>query len=157
MAFAERIDRGQASNKFFYVLMGDGELDAGNVWEAAMLAGKEKLHNIIAIVDRNNIQIDGYTEDIMPLEPLYEKWESFNWQVREIDGHNFNSINDAILQSQSDFGRPSIIIAHTIPGKGVKEFERDYTWHGKPRIRREADMALKELRTLGGKIRGEHE
>ncbi|MEK9167774.1 MAG: transketolase [Patescibacteria group bacterium] len=157
MAFAERIDRGQASNKFFYVLMGDGELDAGNVWEAAMLAGKEKLHNIIAIVDRNNIQIDGYTEDIMPLEPLYEKWESFNWQVREIDGHNFNSINDAILQSQSDFGRPSIIIAHTIPGKGVKEFERDYTWHGKPPNKEEADMALKELRTLGGKIRGEHE
>lgn len=157
MALAERMDRGQASNKFFYVLMGDGELDAGNVWEAAMLAGKERLHNIIAIIDRNNIQIDGYTEDIMPLEPLYEKWESFNWQVREIDGHNFNSINDAILQSQSDFGRPSVIIAHTVPGKGVKEFERDYHWHGKPPNKDEANMALKELRTLGGKIRAEHE
>lgn len=157
MALAERMDRGHSSNKFFYVFMGDGELDAGNVWEAAMLAGKEHLHNIIAIIDRNNIQIDGYTEDIMPLEPLYEKWESFNWQVREIDGHNFNSINDAILQSQSDFGRPSVIIAHTIPGKGVKEFERDYHWHGKPPNKEEAVMALKELRTLRGLIQSEHE
>lgn len=157
MALAERIDYGNASNKFFYCLMSDGELDAGNSWEAMMLAGKEKLHNIIAIIDRNNIQIDGYTEDIMPLEPLYDKFESFNWHVQEIDGHNFQAINDTILQAKSDFGRPSVIIAHTIPGKGVKEFERDYTWHGKPPNKTEADMALRELRTLGGKIKGEHE
>lgn len=157
MALAERIDYGNASNKFFYCLMSDGELDAGNSWEAMMLAGKEKLHNIIAIIDRNNIQIDGYTEDIMPLEPLYDKLESFNWHVQEIDGHNFQAINDAILQAKSDFGRPSVIIAHTIPGKGVKEFERDYTWHGKPPNKTEADMALRELRTLGGKIKAEHE
>lgn len=157
MALAERIDYGNASNKFFYCLMSDGELDAGNPWEAMMLAGKEKLHNLIAIIDRNNIQIDGYTEDIMPLEPLYDKFESFNWHVQEIDGHNFQAINDAILQAKSDFGRPSVIIAHTIPGKGVKEFERDYTWHGKPPNKKEAEMALKELRTLGGKIKAEHE
>lgn len=157
MALAERIDYGNASNKFFYCLMSDGELDAGNSWEAAMLAGKEKLHNLIAIIDRNNIQIDGYTEDIMPLEPLYDKFESFNWHVQEIDGHNFQAINDAILQAKSDFGRPSVIIAHTIPGKGVKEFERDYNWHGKPPNTKEAEMALRELRTLGGKIKAEHE
>lgn len=157
MALAERIDYGNASNKFFYCLMSDGELDAGNSWEAMMLAGKEKLHNLIAIIDRNNIQIDGYTEDIMPLEPLYDKFESFNWHVQEIDGHNFQAINDAILQAKSDFGRPSVIIAHTIPGKGVKEFERDYTWHGKPPNKTEAEMALRELRTLGGKIKAEHE
>lgn len=157
MALAERIDYGNASNKFFYCLMSDGELDAGNSWEAMMLAGKEKLHNIIAIIDRNNIQIDGYTEDIMPLEPLYEKFESFNWHTQEVDGHNFQAINDAILQAKSDFGRPSVIIAHTIPGKGVREFERDYNWHGKPPNKKEADMALRELRTLGGKIKGEHE
>lgn len=157
MALAERIDYGNASNKFFYCLMSDGELDAGNTWEAMMLAGKEKLHNLIAIIDRNNIQIDGYTEDIMPLEPLYDKLESFNWHVQEIDGHNFQAINDAILQAKSDFGRPSVIIAHTIPGKGVKEFERDYTWHGKPPNKKEAEIALRELRTLNGKIKSEYE
>ncbi len=157
MTLAERIDRGNASNKFFYCLMSDGELDAGNTWEAVMLAGKEKLYNLIAIIDRNNIQIDGYTEDVMPLEPLYDKFESFNWHVQEIDGHNFQAINDAILQAKSDFGRPSVIIAHTVPGKGVKEFERDYNWHGKPPSKKEAEMALRELRTLGGKIKAEHE
>ncbi len=157
MALAERIDYGNASNKFFYCLMSDGELDAGNTWEAMMLAGKEKLHNLIVIIDRNNIQIDGYTEDIMPLEPLYDKLESFNWHVQEIDGHNFQAINDAILQAKSDFGRPSVIIAHTIPGKGVKEFERDYTWHGKPPNKKEAEIALRELRTLNGKIKSEYE
>lgn len=157
MALAERIDYGNASNKFFYCLMSDGELDAGNSWEAMMLAGKEKLHNLIAIIDRNNIQIDGYTEDIMPLEPLYEKFDSFNWHTQEVDGHNFQAINDAILQAKSDFGRPSVIIAHTVPGKGVKEFERDYNWHGKPPNTKEAEMALRELRTLGGKIKAEHE
>lgn len=157
MVLAERIDYGNASNKFFYCLMSDGELDAGNTWEAMMLAGKEKLHNLIVIIDRNNIQIDGYTEDIMPLEPLYDKLESFNWHVQEIDGHNFQAINDAILQAKSDFGRPSVIIAHTIPGKGVKEFERDYTWHGKPPNKKEAEMALRELRTLNGKIKSEYE
>jgi len=157
MALAERIDKGPVSRKFFYCLMSDGELDAGNSWEAAMLAGKEKLHNLIAIIDRNNIQIDGYTWDVMPLEPLYEKWESFGWHVQEADGHNFEALNDAIGQAQAEYGKPSVIIAHTIPGKGVEEFERDYTWHGKPPNRKEAEEALKQLRTLRGKIASEHE
>jgi len=157
MALAERMDRGKASNKYFYCLLGDGELDCGQIWEAILHAGKEKVHNLIALVDRNNIQIDGYTWEVMPLEPLYEKFESFNWHVQEVDGHNIAGVADAIEQAKSEYGRPSIIIAHTIPGKGVKEFERDYHWHGKPPTKEEGKMALNELRTLGGKIKGEHE
>ncbi len=157
MALADRIDNSVTSGKFFYCLMGDGELNEGQNWEAIMLAGKEQLHNLIAIVDRNNIQIDGYTEDIMPLDNLVKKWEAFNWHVQEIDGHNFEMISDAIGKAKATFEKPSVIIAKTIPGKGVKEFERDYHWHGKPPNKEEADMALKELRTLGGKIMSEHE
>lgn len=152
MALAERMDRGVSSDKYFYVIMGDGELDAGQVWEAMMQAGKERLSNIIAIVDRNNIQIDGFTWDVMPLEPLFEKWESFNWHVQEVDGHNIEAMNEAIGEAQSAYGQPSVIIAHTIPGKGVQEFERDFSWHGKPPRAEEAKRALEELRTLGGKI-----
>ena len=137
--------------------MGDGELDEGQNWEAAMLAGKEKLHNLIAIVDRNNIQIDGFTEDVMPMESLRAKWQAFNWHVLEIDGHNFEEIVAAIGQAHAIYEKPSVIIAHTIPGKGVKEFERKYEWHGKAPNKEEAAMALKELRTLGGKIKSEHE
>ncbi len=157
MAIAERIDHSTSSGKFFFCLMGDGELDEGQNWEAAMLAGKEKLHNLIAIVDRNNIQIDGFTEDVMPMESLRAKWEAFNWHVLEIDGHSFEEIVSAINQAKDIFEKPSVIIAHTIPGKGVHEFERKYEWHGKPPNKEEADMALKELRTLGGKITSEHE
>jgi transketolase len=157
MALADRIDAGRATEKFFYCFMGDGELDEGQNWEAIMLAGKEKLHNIIAIVDRNNIQIDGFTEDVMPLESLRAKWESFNWHVEEIDGHNITAINEAIGEAQSVFEKPSVIIAHTIPGKGVAEFEHRPEWHGKPPKKEEAGMALRELRTLGGKIKAEHE
>jgi transketolase len=157
MALADRIDQGRSSDKFFYCLLGDGELDEGSNWEAAMLAGKEKLHNLTAIVDRNNIQIDGFTEDIMPLESLRAKWEAFGWHVLEIDGHDFEEIIDAIDRAKAVFEKPSVIIAHTIPGKGVKEFERKFEWHGKPPNKAEADMALKELRTLGGKIISEHE
>ena len=157
MALAERMNNGRATSKFFYCLMGDGELDCGQIWEAMMLAGKEKLHNLIGIVDRNNIQIDGFTEDIMPLENLRAKWESFNWHVEEIDGHSFPQIVSAIEHAKAVFEKPSVIIAHTIPGKGVKEFERKYEWHGKPPNKEEGAMALAELRTLGGKIKSEHE
>ncbi|MCC7004550.1 transketolase, partial [Candidatus Nomurabacteria bacterium] len=103
MAIADRIDNGKSTNKFFYCFMSDAELQAGNVWEAAMLAGKEKLHNLIGIVDRNNIQIEGFTEDVMPLEPLRAKFESFNWHVLEIDGHNFEEIVDAVEQAKAIF------------------------------------------------------
>lgn len=158
MALADRIDNGDTqSQKYFYCVTGDGELNEGQNWEAIMLAGKEKLRNVIAIVDRNNIQIDGYTEDIMPLNELTNKWESFNWHVQEIDGHNFEMISDAIGKAKATFDKPSVIIAKTIPGKGVAEFERDYHWHGKAPNKDEANMALNELRTLGGKIKSEHE
>ncbi len=119
MALADRIDHGKSSDKFIYCMMSDGELDCGNSWEGAMLAGKEKLGNLIAIIDRNNIQIDGYTEDIMPLEPLADKWKAWNWHVQEIDGHNFADIVEHINEAKAIFDKPSVIISHTIPGKGV--------------------------------------
>ena len=157
MAIADRIDHGLTNERTIYCLMSDGEHDEGNTWEAIMLAGREKLHNLIAIVDRNNIQIDGYTEDIMPLESLTDKWRAFNWHVIEIDGHNMTAINDAIMQAKAVFDKPSVIIAHTIPGKGVREFEYDFHWHGTPPNKEQADMALRELRTLGGQIKSEHQ
>lgn len=157
MALADRMDNGTKSHTTIYCLMSDGELQEGNSWEGMMLAGKEKLNNIIAIVDRNNIQIDGYTEEVMPLEPLVDKWRSFGWHVEEIDGHNFEMINDAVNKAKAVFEKPSVIIARTIPGKGVEEFEMDFVWHGKAPNKDEANMALKELRTLRGKIKGEHE
>lgn len=157
MALANRIDEGVTSSKYFYCMLGDGELQEGQNWEAIFLAGKEKLNNLIAIVDRNNIQIDGYTEDIMPLNPLTDKWKAFNWHVQEIDGHNFEAIDTAIAEAKTMFGKPSVIIAHTIPGKGVPEFERLPVWHGKPPNKEEGARALSILRTLDGKITSEHE
>ncbi len=156
MAIADRMDNGIATSRTIYCLLGDGELNEGNNWEAIMLGGKEKLHNLIAIVDRNNIQIDGYTEDVMPLDSLNKKWESFNWHVQEIDGNNIQAIIDAVHQAKAVFEKPSVIIARTIPGKGVKEFERKFEWHGKAPNKEEASIALNELRTLGGKIKSEH-
>ncbi len=157
MALADRLDRGRRSDRFFYCLTGDGELNCGQIWEAAMLAGREALHNLIVIVDRNNIQIDGFTETVMPLEPLKEKWESFGWHVQDIDGHNFESIAEAVGHAKAVFNRPSCIIAHTIPSKGVPQFERQFEWHGKPPNAEEGAVALKELRSLSGRIKGEHE
>ena len=156
MAIAERMDNGIASPKYIYCMLGDGELNEGNNWEAIMLGGKEKLHNLIAIVDRNNIQIDGYTEDIMPLADLGKKWEAFNWHVQEIDGNNISAVIDAVNTAKAVFEKPSVIIARTIPGKGVREFERKFEWHGKTPNKDEAKIALDELRTLGGKIKSEH-
>ncbi|MBM3204459.1 transketolase [Candidatus Uhrbacteria bacterium] len=140
-----------------YCLMSDGELDEGQTWEAIMFAGKERLHNLTAIIDRNNIQIDGYTESIMPLEPLAEKWEAFNWHVIEIDGHNMRHIIDAVHEARAVYEKPTVIIAHTIPGKGVSFMENRFEWHGKPPNEKEAQIALHELRTLAGRIRSEHE
>lgn len=155
MALADRIDHGKGTSKFFFCFLGDGELDAGQNWEAIMQAGKEKLHNIIAVIDRNNIQIDGFTEDVMPLEPLHEKWESFGWHVQEIDGHSFQAIDQAINQAKAIFEKPSVIIAHTIPGKGVEVFERDFKWHGVIPNKEQGALAIQELRTLRGKIEAE--
>ncbi len=146
MTLADRIDRGRSSDRFFYALLSDGELDCGQNWEAIMLAGKEKLHNLIAIIDRNNIQIDGFTEDIMPLEPLSNKFKSFNWHVIEITGHNFDQIAGAVEEAKAVFDRPAVIIANNIPGKGVPAFERKFEWHGKPPAPKEGEEAIKHLR-----------
>ncbi|MEW5907730.1 MAG: transketolase [Patescibacteria group bacterium] len=154
MAYAFKLDK--KKNQIF-CLMGDGELDAGQAWEAAMWAGKNKLDNLTVIIDRNNIQIDGFTEDVMPLEPLKEKFESFNWHVIEIDGNNLCDVYDAIMETRAIFEKPVCIIAHTIPGKGVDFMEFDFSWHGKPPNKEEAEKALAQLRTLGGKIKSEHE
>ncbi|PIR46330.1 MAG: transketolase [Candidatus Vogelbacteria bacterium CG10_big_fil_rev_8_21_14_0_10_45_14] len=156
MALADRMDNGLASGRFFYCLMSDGELNEGQNWEAIMLASKERLHNIIAIVDRNNIQIDGFTEDVMPLEPLYDKWQSFGWHVLQVDGHNLDAVHEAIGEAKSVFGSPTVIIAHTIPGKGASFMENRFEWHGKPPKREEAAIAIQELRTLGDRIESEH-
>lgn len=145
MAVADRIDEGRAGRRFFYTLVSDGEHDEGQFWEAVMFAAKERLGSLIVIVDRNNIQIDGYTEDVMPLEPLADKWRAFNWHVQEVDGHNFSDIHAAIGEAQNVFDQPSVIIAHTIPGKGVSMFERKYEWHGKVPNKKEGEQALREL------------
>lgn len=152
MAIAERINNGRSSDKFIYCLMSDGECNEGQTWEAVLQSGKEKLHNLIAIVDRNNIQIDGFTEDIMPLEPFADKWSAFNWHVQEIDGNSFTEIIQAVAQAKAVFDKPSVIIARTIPGKGVAEFERKFQWHGKAPNEEEAEMALKELQTAKAQL-----
>lgn len=157
MALADRLDDGVASDRYIYCFLGDGELNEGQNWEAIMLAGRERLHNLIAIVDRNNIQIDGFTENVMPLEPLALKWAAFNWHVLEIDGHNIEAINNAVREAKAIFEKPTVIIAHTIPGKGVDMFQRDYKWHGNPPNKEQGANALAELRTLGGQIVSEHE
>jgi transketolase len=163
MALAERIDN-PYSAKFFYCLTGDGELQEGQIWEALMLAGKEQLNNLIVIVDRNGIQIDGYTKDVMPLEPLAEKFAAFNFDVQEVDGHSMRALNDAIGKAQAVYSQPSVIIAHTVAAKGVDVFERDFRWHGNPpgkgpedRVPRDkqAEVALEKLRTLGGMIKAQ--
>lgn len=157
MAIADRMDNGRETARRIYCLMSDGEHDEGNTWEGILLAGKEKLHNLVAVIDRNNIQIDGYTEDVMPLEPFANKYITFGWHVIEIDGHDMGEIIRAFEEARAVFEKPTVIIAHTIPGRGVAEFERKYEWHGKAPNKEEAEMALKELRTLGGKIKSEHE
>ncbi|HMS92859.1 MAG TPA: transketolase [Candidatus Saccharibacteria bacterium] len=144
-------------HRFVYTMMGDGELDEGNIWESAMFAGKYKLSQLIAFVDRNNIQIDGSTDDVMPLEDLRGKWESFGWHVQEIDGHNIESIIDAASMARAITTKPSVILAHTIPGKGVDFMEYDYKWHGMPPNSEQAKDALKKLRTLDGRINHEGE
>lgn len=153
IAYGARMDK----KKFrTYCLTSDGEMQAGNIWESAMFAGNNKLSNLTAVIDRNNIQINGMTESVMPLEPLRAKWEAFNWHVLEVDGHNMEAFVDAVEEAKAIFEKPTIIIAHTIPGKGIKDMEFDYTWHGKPPTTEEEKKFLKELRTLGGKVDAPH-
>ena len=166
MALADRMD-GKDGQRFIYAFLSDGEHDEGNTWEAVMFAGKNKLRNLIAIVDRNNIQIDGFTENVMPLEPLADKYRAFNWHVLEASGHDFQAMHAAVEEAQAIYEKPTVIIAHTIPGKGVDFMERDYKWHGtppgisdmpgEPPKAEQGRLALEELRTLGGKIQSEHQ
>jgi transketolase len=153
IALAGKMDK----KKFMtFCLMSDGEMQAGNIWEAAMFASAHKLSNLIGIIDRNNIQINGMTEDVMPLESLRLKWEAFNWHVIEVNGHNIEEIIYAIDTARAIVEKPIMIIAHTIPGKGIKEIEFDYTWHGKPPTKEQEKKFLEELRTLRGKIISTH-
>lgn len=163
IAYAARMD----GKKFrTYVIMGDGEQDEGIIWESVMFVGKYQLSNLTAVIDRNNIQIDGMTENVMPLENLRAKYEAFNWHVLEVDGHNFTDIINAVDQAKAIFEKPTLIIAHTIPGKGIPEIEFDYRWHGIPPGSGPTDKIpakdqgkhfLEDLRTLQGKITGEHQ
>lgn len=154
MALAARMDKKKYR---IYCLTSDGEHDAGNHWEAVMFAGKNKLSNLTQVIDRNNIQIDGVTEDVMPLEPLQEKYEAFNWHVLNVSGHDILQIVAAVNEARAIYEKPTVIVAHTIPGKGVSFMENNYNWHGKPPNAEEARRALQELRTLGGRIKSEHE
>ncbi len=155
MALAMRMNK--QTHRWVYVVMSDGEQDEGNVWEAAMLAAKYHLNNIIAITDRNNIQIDGPTETVMPLEDLRDKWEAFGWHVIEIDGNNIEAVIDACAMARAITEKPVMILAHTVPGKGVDFMEYDFHWHGKAPSHDEELKALHELRTLQGRIKSEHQ
>ncbi len=140
-----------------YCVLSDGEHQEGSTWEAVMFAAKHKLNTVTAIIDRNNIQIDGMTEAVMPLESLRAKYEAFNWHVLEIDGNNIAQFVDAIWEAYAVYEKPTVIIAHTVPGKGVDFMEFDYRWHSKTFSKAEAKKALHELRTLEEKILSEHQ
>ena len=153
IAYGLRMDK---KENYTYCLLSDGELQAGNTWEAAMFAGNNNLNRLICFVDRNNIQINGMTQDVMPLEPLADKFRAFNFQVIEIDGHDITAIDAAVTEGKSQDKKPTMIIAKTIPGKGVPEIEGDYLWHGKPPSKEEAERFLKNVRTCGGKVTEEY-
>jgi len=150
IAYGARMDQ----KKFrVYCLMSDAEHQAGNLWESAMFAGENKLSNLTGVIDRNNIQISGMTEDVMPLEPLRDKYEAFGWHVIDVDGHNIEAFVDAIEESKAIYEKPTVIIAHTIPGKGIESIEFDYTWHGKPPKKDEAEKFLRELKMRGENLK----
>lgn len=150
MALAAKMD---GRKNRVYCLSSDGDHQEGNIWESILLAAKYRLDNLTVIIDRNAIQIDGSTEDVLPMEPFADKYQAFNWEVVTIDGHNIEAIVDACRYAESISERPTVIIANTIPGKGVDFMEKDYTWHGKAPNKEQAQAALKQLRTLGGRIK----
>jgi len=153
MAYALRMDK---RKERVYVMMSDGEQQEGNIWEAVMFAGKNRLANLTAVMDRNNIQIDGYTEDVMPLDSLKAKYEAFNWHVIEVDGHNVHQFIEAVDEAKAIAEMPTLIVAHTIPGKGVPEIEGDFRWHGKPPKKDEAKRFLAAIRSMNGKLPHEY-
>ena len=141
-AYAARMD---GKNFRVFCAMSDGEQQEGNTWEGVMFAAKYRLTNLTAIMDRNNIQIEGTTENVMPLEPMADKYRAFNWHVIEIDGHNVRAFADACAEALAVYEKPTLILANTIPGKGVKEMEHDFKWHGKPPTKEEAKRFIAEL------------
>ncbi len=142
LALAGKLDR---KNYRVYCLLGDGEMQEGQVWEAIMSAPKFKLDNLCAIVDYNKGQIDGYVKDVMDIEPLVDKLRAFNWNVIEIDGHDFEQILSALDEAEIVKGKPTFIVAHTVKGKGVSFMEDNHEWHGKAPNDEETQLALKEL------------
>lgn len=148
-ALAAKLDNRHHS---IYCGMSDGEINEGQPWEAFMFASKYKLDNLIAFLDRNHIQIDGRTEDVMPLEPLKDKVAAFGWHTQVIDGHNFRQILKAFKKAKTVKGKPSMILVNTTPGKGVSFMENKYEWHGRPPDKEEAEKALHELEEAGKKL-----
>ena len=149
MALAAKLDR---KDWRVYVVTSDGEHQCGLHWEAMMTAAKFKLDNLTCIVDRNVIQIDGSTEDVMPLEPFTDKYRAFNWEVFECDGNDIAQFIEVAERAKKVQGKPQVIVAHTVPGKGVSYMEGDYTWHGKPPNKEQADAAIRELEATRERI-----
>ncbi len=154
LAYAARMDN---KNWRTYCAMSDAEQACGVTYEAMLFAGRNKLSNLTAIIDRNNIQIDGVTEDIMPLEPLIEKYQACNWHVLETSGHSMSQFVEVVEEAKAIAEKPTVILAHTIPGRGVSFMEKRFEWHGVPPNAEQAAKALHELRTLEGKITSEHQ
>ena len=142
MALAAKL---QSRSHYVYILCGDGEIQEGQVWEAALFGNKYHLDNVIAFVDRNYLQTDGNSEQVMPLDPLASKWEAFGWRTYEIDGHNFDQIVSTVEQAKQLKGKPTMIIARTIKGKGVSFMENEVSWHGTPPNQEQFERAMKEL------------
>lgn len=145
MALAAKLDR---KKYHIYVMLGDGELNCGQIWEAAMCASTFKCDNLIAVVDRNKLQLDGPTEKIISLEPLGDKWKAFGWNVIEVEGHNFRDILTAFSKAKEKKGQPTVIIAHTVKGKGVSFMEGAVGFHGKAPNEEEYELAMKELEVV---------
>jgi transketolase len=153
MAYALKLDK---KPNLVFCLTSDGEHEEGNTWEAILFAAKNQLNNLIVIIDRNYIQIDGDTENIMPLNPLDKKYQSFNWNVVKINGNNMKEIIAALKKSQKNKNKPLVIIANTTPGKGVSFMENDYLWHGKPPTKEQGDIAIAELCKIESKLKGKN-
>jgi transketolase len=147
MAVGAQMDRAQYR---VYVILGDGELQSGQVWEAAMCAAAYRLGNLTAVVDRNRLQMDGGTEEIMPLEPLAERWRAFRWHVIETDGHDIEAVASALGEAAQVADSPTVVIAHTVKGKGVSFMENDKSWHSAVISREDAERALAEIRGGAG-------
>jgi len=154
LAYAGKMDKKSWRT---YCVTGDGEHDEGIMWEAIHFAGKARLDNLVVIVDRNNIQIDGTTEDVMPLEPFSDKYRAFNWHVIECNGNDIADVVRALEESKSLHQKPVVIMAHTVPGKGVSYMENNYLWHSQPFKPGEAEKAMVELKEIEQRLKSEHD